>query len=138
MKALYVLILFTSLSYADTKDVDITDYSLLHKTYRSISCIGEINQQAMDRCGELSLKKSTSKMNDLLQKLLKNYKSEETELYNLLIISQKKWQHYMKLSCQLETYYSREGSAYSSIFNACLEMKTNERISYLNWMLENP
>lgn len=138
MKILYVLLFFTSLSYAGGEGGDIPDYSLVHKPYWAISCIDERNQQAMDKCGELSLKKATAAMNELLEKLKKNYKYQEPDLYNILMLSQKKWQVHMKLSCQVETYYSREGSAYNSILNACIEMKTNERISYLNGMMESP
>ena len=44
-------------------------------------------------------------------------------------------------SCDYETYESKAGAAFSSIYEKCLLDKTNERIEYLkkyNWIVLGP
>lgn len=138
MKSLFILLCAFALSTACNGEVDIPDYNQLHKPYESLTCIDEQNQQAMDKCGEQSLAKATAQMNAFLNNLKKSYISDEPDLLQPLQDAQVAWQAYMESSCRIETYYSRGGSGFHSIWNACLETKTNERISYLSWMMDNP
>ncbi len=138
MKYLFLLLWVPLLSYAGGEKVEVPDYMQIHKPYLSMACIDENTQQAMDKCGERSLVKVTSRMNKTLALLKKNYINTEPDLFKLLQVSQLSWQSYMELNCKIETYDSRNGSGFNSIWNACLEAKINERISFLNWMMENP
>jgi len=138
MKYIFALFFVSTLSCAGGVEESKPDYMQVHKPYLSMTCINEVNQQAMDKCGELSLVKATNQMNDILKKLSKSYTKNEPDLSKALTDSQLSWHEYTKNGCQLETYYSRNGSGYGSILNACLESKINERISFLNWLMENP
>ncbi|MCP4321689.1 MAG: DUF1311 domain-containing protein [Alteromonadales bacterium] len=138
MKLLMIFFLFTPLAYAGGAKVIISDYMQVHKPFLSLTCINEKTQQEMDQCGERSLVKAKSKMNALLETLKTNHKSAEPALYDTLEASQLTWNKYMEASCKVETYYSRGGSGFSSIWSYCIETKINERISYLSWMMENP
>ena len=138
MKFLSIFFLLPSLAYAGGSKVIIPDYMQVHKPFLSLSCIDEKTQHEMDQCGEHSLVKVTSQMNVLLESLKKSHKSAEPGLYDSLESSQLAWKNYIDASCKVETYYSRGGSGFNAIWNYCLETKTNERISYLSWMMENP
>ncbi|MFK5949484.1 MAG: DUF1311 domain-containing protein [Methylococcales bacterium] len=138
MKLLNLFFLLPSLVYAGGAKVIIPDYMQVHKPFLSLLCMDENTQHEMDRCGESSLIKVTSQMNTLLESLKKNNKSTEPTLFDHLKASQLVWKSYMEANCKVETYYSRDGSGFNSIWNACLEAKTNERISYLTWMIESP
>lgn len=138
MKYLYMLIFVSSLSHAGGDKVDIPDYMQVHKPYLALTCIDAQNQQDMDACGKQSLARSTEQMNRLLGILKNNHSNSEPDLLKALKDSQEAWKPYMESSCRVETYYSRDGTGFNSIWNACLEAKTNERISFLSWMLDNP
>ena len=138
MKFFLILILFSSFSYAGGTVKQLPDYMQVHKLYLSMACIDEQTQQDMDACGKKSLSRAVKKMDDLLTALKKNYKTSEPELFKSLEASQVAWVNYKDASCKLETHYSRESSAFESILNGCLEIKINERISYLSWLADNP
>lgn len=138
MKFLSVFFLLPSLAYAGGEKIIIPDYMQVHKPFISLSCIDEKTQHEMDQCGKRSLVKATSQMNVLFEILKTNHKSAEPDLFDSLQASQLAWNTYIDASCKVETYYSRGGSGFNSIRNYCLEAKTNERISYLIWMMENP
>ena len=138
MKRLYVLMLISSMSYAGGDKTSIADYVQIHKPYMSLACVDAQNQAAIDACSKRSLKMSMEHMNRLLNTLYLDYNQSEPELIKFLKVSQNDWRAYMESTCRVETYYSRGGTGFDSIWNACLEAKTNERASFLNWMLENP
>jgi len=138
MKLFLLLVLFSSLSYAGGSAVQVPDYMQVHKPYFSVACIDEQTQQDMDACGKKSLSLAVKKMDNFLAALKKNYKASEPELLRSLETSQIAWENYKDTSCKLETYYSREGTGFESIWNGCLEIKINERISYLSWLADNP
>jgi uncharacterized protein YecT (DUF1311 family) len=110
----------------------------VHKPFLSLSCIDEKTQKSMDKCGEVGLAKVTSQMKMLLEGLTKRYKKGEPDLSKAIQFSQQAWQADIEASCKVETYESRDGSGFNSIWNSCLETRTNERISYLDWVLESP
>ncbi len=138
MKYIYLLFFMSSLSYAGGQDVKTPDYMNIHKSFMSLTCIDEKTQQAMDQCGKKSLENATTQMNSLLNVLKESYSTDEPGLLELLLSSQADWKIYMNSVCKVETYYSRNGSGFDSIWNSCIEMKINERISFLTWMKENP
>lgn len=138
MKIIFLLLIVPIISYAGGKDIIVPDYMQTHKVYISMKCIDEKTQHEMDECGERSLKSAASNMESMLAKLIKNHTTSEPELSIALKTSQTSWKIYMEDSCKVETYDSRDGSAFHAIWNACLEIKINERISYLSWMMENP
>ena len=138
MKYLSLLFFVSTLAYAGGSKVEIPDYMQVHKPFLSLSCIDEKTQHEMDQCGERSLVKVTSQMKTLLESLKKNCKSTEPDLFKALQTSQLTWRANMEASCTVETYYSRDGSGFNSIWNSCLETKTNERISFLSWMMPPP
>ena len=139
MKKYLVLLLFYAHGcYADGASYPLPDYMKLHKPYLSKSCANTETQYEMDECTQKSLSATTKQMVKILTKLRDNYKANEPNLVAALNKSQSSWESIKTTSCEFETYYSREGSGYASILNACLESKINERISYLQWMLDHP
>jgi uncharacterized protein YecT (DUF1311 family) len=143
MKRFYVLmfmLMFTSsMSFAAGGDVaNTTDYVQIHKPYMSLTCVDAQTQADMDTCSKRSLENSIKQMNRLLDMLHMNHSKSEPELLTILEKSQTDWKAYMESTCRVETYYSRGGTGFDSIWNACLEAKINERASLLQWMLDNP
>ncbi len=114
------------------------DYADVHKPFLSMSCMDAQTQHEMDECGSKSLVSATQKMQQIFEHLKINYTANEPGLVKFLLHSQETWIKYQQASCKLETYYSRDGSGFNSIWNACLEQKINERISHLNWLIDNP
>lgn len=83
-------------------------------------------------------KKADSELNDLYRKQLSKYKKEGGELYGqkesrdvYLKKAQQVWVKMRDASCDYETYESKTGTGFSSIYMGCLLDKTNERIQYL-------
>ena len=140
MKYLYLLVFFAGVSCAGSEAVDVPDYVDVHSVYMSMSmaCLDAQDQRAMDECGVKSLAEANKKLKRLYGTLKSNYMKSEPDLFKALEVSQNRWDTYKVSSCKLETFYSREGSGFDSIWNGCLETKINERISYLNWMISNP
>jgi len=133
----FVLAFIGSACAGDVSDT-VRDYLDIHKLFYSIECADSKTQTEMDACGEKVIKSSERKMNKLFNQLQLNYKSSEPGLIKDFNESQKQWALYANANCKVETWYSREGSAFQSIWNACMEAKINERISYLAWLSDNP
>ncbi|HED5890028.1 TPA: DUF1311 domain-containing protein, partial [Salmonella enterica] len=69
---------------------------------------------------------------------IQQYKNEGADFYGqvesrdiYLKKSQQIWIKMRDASCNYETYESRTGTGFSSIYTQCLFEKTNERIKYL-------
>jgi len=136
MKKTFVFLLFLTQScYAGDA---IPDYMKIHEPFGAATCSSANTQHEMDACGRKSLAMATKKMEQILAKLKKNHKANEPKLFVFLEKDQASWETYKTTGCEFETYYSRNGSGYESILNVCLETKVNERISYLQWMLDHP
>ncbi len=140
MKRFCVLMLMftSSMSFAGGDVANIIDYVQIHKPYMSLACVDAQTQADMDTCSKCSLENSIKQMNLILGMLHMNHSKSEPELLTILEKSQNDWKAYMKSTCRVETYYSRSGTGFVSIWNACLEGKINERASFLHWMLDNP
>lgn len=138
MKYLFIMLLAVPFNCACASATHIPDYQEVHKPYLAMTCLDSKTQQEMDACTQKSLNLRTRHMKMILGQLMKNYKAGEAGMAKALEKSQHSWQVYKNNNCKLETYDSRSGSGYASILNACLETKTNERISYLQWLLDNP
>lgn len=132
---LFILLFSVSTCYAGNT---IPDYMKIHEPFGAASCPNAKTQYEMDECGRKSLASVTKYMEQILTKLKKNYKANEPGLLKALEKSQTAWEIYKNTGCEFETYYSQNGSGYESILNGCLESKINERISYLQWMIDHP
>lgn len=82
--------------------------------------------------------KADTELNSVYNKQIQEYKKEGTEFYGqneprdiYLKKSQLAWIKMRDASCDYETYESKTGTAFSSIYEKCLLDKTNERIEYL-------
>lgn len=82
--------------------------------------------------------KADTELNSVYNKLIQEYKKEGAEFYGqneprdiYLKKSQLAWIKMRDASCDYETYESKTGTAFSSIYEKCLLDKTNERIEYL-------
>ncbi|MGY5586207.1 lysozyme inhibitor LprI family protein [Vibrio cincinnatiensis] len=135
MKYLTLFTLLPFFSYA-AEDISV-DYDEIHKPYFNVSCMNEKNQEKMDICGDKSLLEATNAMVLLVDSLIESNLEPFPELSTKIKQSQAYWEQYHKINCEIETYESLGGSGYHSIFNACIEMKVNERISYLKWLESN-
>lgn len=85
-----------------------------------------------------SYSKADAELNSVYKKQIQEYKKEGAEFYGqsesrdiYLKKSQLAWIKLRDASCDYETYESKTGSAFSSIYEKCLLDKTNERIEYL-------
>ena len=83
--------------------------------------------------------KADSELNNIYRQQIQEYKNEGAEFYGqteskdiYLKKSQLAWIKIRDADCDYETYESRTGTAFSSIYEQCLLDKTNERIKYLN------
>ncbi|EHZ8825784.1 DUF1311 domain-containing protein [Salmonella enterica] len=83
--------------------------------------------------------KSDNELNKLYKIKIQQYKKEGADFYGqvesrdiYLKKSQQVWIKMRDASCNYETYESRTGTGFSSIYIQCLLDKTNERIKYLN------
>ncbi|VEA64680.1 Uncharacterized protein conserved in bacteria [Serratia plymuthica] len=82
--------------------------------------------------------KADGGLNYFYKELIQEYKKEGAEFYGqsesrgiYLKKTQLAWIKMRDVSCDYETYESRTGTAFSSIYEQCLLDKTNERIKYL-------
>ncbi|EMS0950808.1 DUF1311 domain-containing protein [Salmonella enterica] len=83
--------------------------------------------------------KSDKELNKSYKIKIQQYKKEGADFYGqvesrdiYLKKSQQVWIKMRDASCNYETYESRTGTGFSSIYIQCLLDKTNERIKYLN------
>ncbi|MFU9139250.1 lysozyme inhibitor LprI family protein [Erwinia tasmaniensis] len=77
-------------------------------------------------------------LNNIYKEQIQEYKKEGAQFYGqseskdiYLKKSQLAWIKMRDADCDYETYESRTGTAFSSIYQKCLLDKTNERIEYL-------
>jgi len=134
-----LLIFFTStFLFANDKQAEIPDYNEIHQPYWNWACLDELNQKLVDQCGQESLIASQHKLDELLKHIDNSYSKYQPKKAHKLKESQLYWNKITEINCSIETDESKEGSGFYSILNACLEMKTNERISYLHWIVNNP
>ncbi|GGB00991.1 lysozyme inhibitor LprI family protein [Agarivorans gilvus] len=110
-------------------------YAEIHKPFLSVSCIDKVNQEEMDTCTQNAITFLKKEMQIDLNHLIES--SEDKKYIKLLRNSQAYWEDYVETNCKIETYESKDGSGYFSIFNACLETQIIERISYLRWLKTN-
>lgn len=82
--------------------------------------------------------KADGELNNIYKEQIQEYKKEGAEFYGqseskdiYLKKSQLAWIKMRDVGCDYETYESRTGAAFSSIYEQCLLDKTNERIKYL-------
>ncbi|MBS0866154.1 lysozyme inhibitor LprI family protein [Enterobacter mori] len=82
--------------------------------------------------------KADAELNSVYKQQIQEYKKEGAEFYGqsesrdiYLKKSQLAWIKMRDASCDYETYESKKGTAFSSIYEKCLLDKTNERIEYL-------
>jgi len=82
--------------------------------------------------------KADAELNFVYRQQIQEYKKEGAEFYGqsesrdiYLKKSQLAWIKMRDASCDYETYESKTGTAFYSIYEKCLLDKTNERIEYL-------
>ncbi|GAB83235.1 hypothetical protein EB105725_59_00020 [Shimwellia blattae DSM 4481 = NBRC 105725] len=82
--------------------------------------------------------KADAELNFVYRQQIQEFKKEGAEFYGqsesrdiYLKKSQLAWVKMRDASCDYETYESKTGTAFSSIYKKCLLDKTNERIEYL-------
>lgn len=133
-----LLIIFLPLFACATQESNLpADYEDIHKAYLNMNCINEATQQEMDSCGNENLISATNAMTLLTASLIESNLKESPDYSKKISESQTQWEKFHKISCEIETYESLNGSGYYSIFNACLEIKVNERVNYLKWLADN-
>lgn len=82
--------------------------------------------------------KADGELNNVYKQQIQEFKIEGAQFYGqseskdiYLKKSQLAWIKMRDADCDYETYESRAGTAFSSIYQQCLLDKTNERIKYL-------
>jgi len=85
-----------------------------------------------------SYSKADAELNSVYRQQIQEYKKEGAEFYGQsesrdihLKKSQLAWIKMRDAGCDYETYESKTGTAFSSLYEKCLLDKTNERIEYL-------
>lgn len=83
-------------------------------------------------------KKAENELNEPYKKQITEYRQESGSFYGqkeskdvFLKKAQQAWVKMRDVSCDYETYESKTGAGYSSIYEKCLLDKTNDRIQYL-------
>jgi len=112
---------------------------------QSTSCKAAKTESEMHECLTVELKKSDEELNAAYQKLLSrdeatgapaNAKGQTQGGY--LKEAQRGWIKLRDASCDFETYESRTGSGFGTIYTACLLEQTQKRVKYLNWFIGHP
>lgn len=85
-----------------------------------------------------SYSKADAELNSVYRQQIQEHKKEGAEFYGQsesrdihLKKSQLAWIKMRDAGCDYETYESKTGTAFSSLYEKCLLDKTNERIEYL-------
>ena len=112
---------------------------------QSTSCKAANNESELHECLTVELKKSDEELNAAYQKLLSRYEatgapanSQGQTQSGHLKEAQRGWIKLRDASCDFETYESRTGSGFGTIYTACLLEQTQKRVEYLNWFIGHP
>ena len=107
------------------------------------TCSTAYTETEMYECLKLQLKEADNSLNKAYKTLMTRYK-EERQLNQkvktqgeYLREAQLAWIQFRDKSCDFDTYESITGSAFGTIYTDCLLEKTQERVKYLEWYIEN-
>jgi len=117
----------------------------LSATHTYPSCKAAKTENEMDECLTVELKKSDAELNTAYQKLVSRYEATGAPANakgqtqgGYLKEAQRGWIKLRDASCDFETYESRMGSGFGTIYTACLLEQTQKRVEYLNWFIQHP
>lgn len=97
------------------------------RTQAEISdCIAANRQQAEDV------------VQQALTELSRRLQEDEPALLEALFDSQEKWAAYATAQCDVDTYYSRRGTAYQAYVDACMTQFLQNRYEQLQGIIDNP
>lgn len=104
-------------------------------------CNNANTEAEMYDCLTAELKKSDGELNSAYKTLIDRYKADgqstESQYYSLRQ-AQRAWLKLRDTSCDFETYDSRLGSGFGTIYTACLLQHTQKRVEYLQWYIKHP
>ncbi|WP_330110174.1 lysozyme inhibitor LprI family protein [Methylophaga thalassica] len=118
--------------------------SIAHAESETHPCQSASDEKSMYDCLQQELKQAETKLSDVYDRLETRYKEDASELMDnpsqadYLAKAQDAWHQYRQTSCDFETYESRTGTGFGSIYTACLLEKTQQRTNYLQWFVDNP
>lgn len=104
-------------------------------------CNNAPTEAEMYDCLTAELKKSDAELNIAYKKLIDRYKADGQSAesqYNYLKQAQIAWLKSRDTGCNFETYDSRLGSGFGTIYTACLLQHTQKRVEYLQWYIKHP
>ncbi len=141
----FFLGVFVSYEYSlygiPNKDYNLSNTDTLQiakeETLKDEKCVGDTEEQ-LRACLETANKDTESNIRFLLSTLKESYAIDETELWKITDHSQQVWTVYRDARCDVDTYYSRDGTAYSTYRTRCLLLMNQDRSVYLQKMIENP
>ena len=100
-------------------------------------CSGIEVEQDLRSCMQRLEAEVQARLQQNLTVLTRNYGKDESQLLELLNLSQAAWQQYVEAQCEVDTYYNR-GTAYGSFKAACEISEAYKRADELEWMINNP
>lgn len=95
-------------------------------------------QAELSECVETNLQQAEDVMQQALAELGRRFRESGPALLELLLDSQQQWEAFAAAQCDVETYYSRGGTAYQAYVDACMADFYRSRYEQLRWMIDNP
>lgn len=95
-------------------------------------------QAQLSECIETNLQQAEDVTQQALAELGRSLRENEPALLELLLDSQQTWEAFAAAQCDVETYYSRGGTAYQAYVDACMTSFHRNRHEQLQWMIDNP
>lgn len=107
------------------------------ETLKADVCEGNTDAQLL-ACLTIKNKAAELDVSLRLSTLKYTLATNETDLWKILVHAQEVWRMYRDAACDVESYYSRGGTAYNTYQTRCLMEKNQDRATYLQVMIENP
>lgn len=114
-------------------------------TQRYPSCKAAKTETELYDCLNIELKKSDAELNEAYQNLSSRYQETSAPANSkgltqggYLKEAQRGWIKLRDASCDFETYESRTGSGFGTIYTVCLLEQTQKRVEYLNGFIQHP
>jgi uncharacterized protein YecT (DUF1311 family) len=100
-------------------------------------CAYPATDEELLTCRHKDHDRAEASVHELVQALAKMQQGD-AELRRVFATAQAKWSEFREAECKLETFDSRDGTAFESYWLECLTTHARERIKTLQRMKDNP
>ena len=137
MRKVAFLMLFISLPLmAADNQITVPGYTKIHEPYGTKACEKQETNRNMALCSQRVLASSKKALDTRYQFVLKTLKIDYPATAKKLQSTQKMWEAFYPINCEVGEHESESGTGYSSILDFCLIQMVNERISYLDTLID--